>query len=135
VPNSRIPIMSLGLEIIFCSNRSYAHSRAVFNALVPSSGDAWTIVGETCIKNRMASFWSRYCYIVSKRLPEGSHFHQCRRLHLHCWGLGLAKELRLPWPSVTVCRLDRVLVSASRVMCGWGNQKQGYGPGLIVFTR
>ena len=47
VPKRRIPILSLGLEIIFCSNRSYAHSRAVFNALLPSSGAALTIVGET----------------------------------------------------------------------------------------
>ena len=130
VPNRRIPIISLGLEIIFCSNRSYAHSSAVFRALLSSSADVWTIVGETCIKNKMASFWSRYCYDNQQPLSVVGTFSSTSSSSSSLFGSRSCQGASSAMTVGGVLSLDWVLVVASRVIYEWGKS-----PNQILIAR
>jgi hypothetical protein len=81
VPKSNIPIISFGFEMIFCRSRLYAHSSAVLRALLPSSGVAVAIEGETWMRNRIASFWSLNCCTLSALYQARAVHFRRRRPH------------------------------------------------------
>src|SRR5690349_18503756 len=68
VPKSRMPIMSLGLEMMRCCMIWYAHFRAAVVALSVSGflelvlGGGASMEGLTSMAKRIASFWSLYSW-------------------------------------------------------------------------